>query len=208
MNLAMSAGATRRALKTPQGLTLAPGLPNIIGSMRLTVVGVVLWLTVPSIASPAETVKGAPKESPVAWAMAVGIATALVPLTVGAALYAEGDSLAAKRAGFYVLEGGLALAPLLSHAVVREWTRGLVLTALPLAAFGGVVTLLELRPRPLNKTDPTGEFVLWSLVSASLLSAMIAVVDSAAAGERARSRLRLAPATGPHHLGLTLEGYW
>lgn len=177
--------------------------------MRFAVLGAVLWLALPAaIASPEEPAPGALGQPRVAWALAAGIATALIPLTVGGAIYAQGDSLGTKRAAFYVIEGGLALAPLVSHAVAHEWTRGLAFAALPLAAFGGTVVLLELRSDLFERTDPPARIALWSLVTASLLVAMTGVVDSAGAGERARSRMRLAPATGAHHVGLTLEGNW
>src|SRR5260370_3658034 len=76
------------------------------------------------------------------WGCASGLALGMISLAVGGGLAAGSDSQTAKYAGVFVIAGGLAAAPLLSHFVNREWKRALAFGAVPAVCAAAVIGLL------------------------------------------------------------------
>jgi hypothetical protein len=151
-----------------------------------------------------------PEESPsVAWSVGAGVVTALLPMAIGGGLFAT-DSFQAKMAGTYVLLSGLALAPVVSHGIAREWGRAAVFGALPTAALLGMVWLLEDHPLVLvegNKDDTRVAFYV--LMAASVMSSAGGLVDSFWAPERAAARrVTVVPLVGRNLGGLAVGGAW
>src|SRR5438045_2839547 len=87
------------------------------------------------------------EERRVGWSFGTGTALALASVAAGAALlaYRCGDSLSCdrapwRRAGIHAMATGLALAPIFSHLIAREWKRaawfGIAPAALGILAMG------------------------------------------------------------------------
>ena len=133
---------------------------------------------------------------------------AIIPLAVGGGLLTT-DSQSSKQAGIYLMMSGLSLAPLVSHAVAKEWRRAAIFAAPPLACTLSMVTLLQLRPQTLDEPYkyPT-RFVFAILLAGGVLSSVGGVVDSLWSAERARKRSRLviAPVVTPQFAGLSIGG--
>ncbi len=109
------------------------------------------------------------------------------------------------NAGWLTMESGFVVAPLVSHGVVGEWTRGLAFSAVPVGALGGSAGLFADRPRTVRHGVLSEQRVLWALFGAALFTGAAGVVDVAFAGERAHS-LTIAPAVGAGRYGLEVGG--
>jgi hypothetical protein len=137
-------------------------------------------------------------------AFAVGAATMFAGFAIGATLVgASGQDAATNEAGWLVIEGGFALAPLTSHAVVGEWWRGAAFAAVPTASMLGSVPLFLARQDAIENGVIAQQEGLWWLFAAGLVSAIVGVVDATFAPGRA---LRIAPAGGPHEARLVVGG--
>lgn len=127
-------------------------------------------------------------EPPVGWAMLAGAATALVPFAVGASLFASGIDTQRREAGSLVLVSGLALAPIISHLLVREWRRAAIFGAIPIACAIGAATLLALTPTTTIYGTHDGRLTFGLLVSFATLSSAVGVIDTLGAARRATAR--------------------
>jgi hypothetical protein len=141
------------------------------------------------------------------WGFAAGLATAMVPLAVGGGLAAGSDSQTTKYAGIYTIAGGLALAPLVSHLVGREWKRALIFGALPVACGAAVIGLLAGQDNLLDGGGAPPRIAFGALLAVELFASGAGLVDSLMAGERRpRRALSLAPLVGRGQLGLVFGG--
>jgi hypothetical protein len=109
------------------------------------------------------------------------------------------------NAGWLTIDAGFSLAPLVSHALVGEWTRALVFTAPPVAVSAGSATLLAIHPATIEHGELSDQRVMWSLFGIGLLSSVVGVVDAGLAKGRARE-VAIAPLIGPGHVGLRIGG--
>jgi hypothetical protein len=109
------------------------------------------------------------------------------------------------NAGWLTIEAGFSLAPLVSHALVGEWTRALVFTAPPVAVFGGSAALLAIHPSTIERGELSDQRVMWSLFGVGLLSSVVGLVDAGLAKGRARD-VAIAPLVGPGQVGLRVGG--
>ncbi len=184
--------------------------------MRRVVVAVLLLVWTAALAEPLpspipDAVTTAPPVEksgpPVVWSVVAGLATGLLSLAIGGALLAT-DNKSEQQAGTYVMMTGLALAPVVSHMVSREWKRAAIFGSIPTASLLGMTWLLQVHPQVIyeGNKDPTRiAFVV--LVAFSVVSSAGGIVDSLWAGERARKHsLTLAPIMTRDRLGLALGG--
>jgi hypothetical protein len=146
-----------------------------------------------------------------AWSgIGVGVALAILPAAGGATLFSATDDIEPKRAGIYLLCSGIALAPIASHLIAREWRRAAYFGAVPLAATLGMVALVQLRPDVLLDGDVPTRVLFAVLISVDVLAATVGLADSLGAAERARRRntptLTLLPTLSPRSAGLALGG--
>ena len=124
-------------------------------------------------------------------AFAVGAATIFAGFAIGATLVAaSGNDAAKNEAGWLLIEGGFALAPLTSHAVVGEWWRGAAFASVPTASMLGSVPIFLARQDAVESGVIAQQEGLWWLFAAGLGSAIVGVVDATFAPARA---LRVAP---------------
>jgi hypothetical protein len=154
-------------------------------------------------ARPVTTAKARTGEPPVLVALAAGAATAMIPLILGGTRAATGDNYAAKNAGLSVAGVGLALAPIISHVAVGEWTRAAAFGALPTACAIGAAALLAARPDAAFDGTTPSRITFGALFSVTIFSSAVGVVDAALAGSRARGpRVVVAPSIGRNQLGI------
>jgi hypothetical protein len=137
-------------------------------------------------------------------AFVVGAATMFAGFAIGATLVGvSGQDAATNEAGWFVIEGGFALAPLTAHAVVGEWGRGAAFAAVPTASMLGTVPIFLARQDALENGVIPQQEGLWWLFAAGLISGIVGVVDATFAPGRA---LRIAPVAGPHEARLVIGG--
>jgi len=117
----------------------------------------------------------------------------------------NGNNDGRNNAGWLAIDAGFSLAPLVSHAVVGEWTRALVFTAPPVAVFGGSATLLAIHPATIERGELADQRFMWALFGIGLLSSIVGVVDACMAKGRARD-VAIAPVLGPGQVGLRIGG--
>jgi hypothetical protein len=139
-----------------------------------------------------------------ALALIVGAATIFAGFAIGGTLVAaSGDDGAKNEAGWLLIEGGFALAPLTSHAVVGEWARGAAFASIPAATTLGSVPFFLANQNTVESGAIPEQEGLWWLFGAGLASAVVGVIDATFAPARA---LRVAPVVGPHDARLMLGG--
>jgi hypothetical protein len=167
------------------------------------------------------SVARADEESRVGWSFGTGTATALVSLAAGGALLAyrcddspKCDPAPWRRAGVHTMATGLALAPIFSHLIAREWKRAAWFGIAP-AAFGILaIGLLEgMRPDDLLDSGAvTPRIVFAAALALELVASGIGLADSLMATDRLKKKkqpppISLAPVIGPRLFGLTLGGF-
>jgi hypothetical protein len=139
-------------------------------------------------------------------AFLAGASVFLAGFAAGSVLTATGNTNDAQNnAGWLTIEAGFALAPIASHAVAEEWTRGLVFTAPPAAALAGTATLFALHPATIEHGELAEQRVMWSLFGLGVFSSILGVVDSTFADRRARA-VTVAPLLGSGQVGLRVGG--
>jgi hypothetical protein len=112
-------------------------------------------------------------------AFIVGAVTQTAGLVIGGSMVASGEGFGpTPKAGFIVLQSSFILTPIFAHGVVDEWGRGLWFAAVPAAALGGTLTLFSVAPGAVTDQDLGEVRVLWSMVTADMLSSTVGVIDA------------------------------
>jgi hypothetical protein len=139
--------------------------------------------------------------------MGVGIALAVVPMMVGGVM-ATSDDGGQRRAGIYVLQAGLALSPLFSHAIVREPGRGLLFALPGLLALGGVIAIQAADPDVTSWGEPASRVPFGILLCVSVVGAGLGLADTFFAPERWRKshKVQVAPFAARGAGGLVIGG--
>src|SRR5438105_1225769 len=83
---------------------------------------------------------------PVMVAFAAGIATALIPLALGATYTANASTDGPRDVGYAVAGAGFAMAPIVAHVALGEWKRAAAFGAAPVAAEIAIVSLVSAKP--------------------------------------------------------------
>jgi hypothetical protein len=134
----------------------------------------------------------------VGWGMGAGALTALVPLSIGASIFASDANVdhTVRNPGVLVAGWGLALAPIVSHLVVREWKRAAIFGSASVACAIGLTVLLEVQPNATTYGTRETRFAFGLLTSLTTISAAVGLIDTLGARdrwvERERTRRRAA----------------
>jgi hypothetical protein len=146
---------------------------------------------------------------PVAQAALAGIATAFVPLVIGSSILAQNDSLDKPQMPFRLINAGLGLAPFAGHAVLGEWKRGLLFTAVSAAAAAGTQIMLEIAPDTIQHGEVATRVPFAILFSIAVFSSGVGIADCFFAEDRVRpARVALIPLTAPGAAGLGVGGFF
>lgn len=144
-------------------------------------------------------------------AVLVGGATIFAGFAVGGTLIAAGGdqgaqndaSNAKSQAGWYLVEGGFALAPLTSHAVMGEWGRGALFASVPTVTTLATIPVFVEKPAAVQHGSLEEQRVMWGLFCGGLAAAVVGVVDAAFAPAQS---VRVAPMLGTGQAGLMVGG--
>ena len=137
-------------------------------------------------------------------AFAVGAATVLASFAVGGTFIATSPGSAAKtEAGWFVMQGGISLAPLTSHAVVGEWARGAVFASIPTATTLATIPVFTINEAAVEHGTLPQQRVIWGLFVAGLAGSMAGVIDTVFSPGRA---LHVAPMLGVGNAGIAVGG--
>jgi hypothetical protein len=159
-----------------------------------------LALATPSHADPPTVSLRTPEAPDGALALFAGSATAVAGFAAGGVLLGtSGDRNEPDNAGWLAIQGGFTLAPLVAHAVVGEWGRGALFSAVPAAMFGGSMGLIAYAPDVVSGGTLEQQRVLWAFFGVAFVSSVVGVVDAVLAGGRSKPA---AGTTGPRSLGL------
>jgi hypothetical protein len=139
-------------------------------------------------------------------AVITGAAAFVLAFAAGGIVVATANgSNVQSNVGWVTIESGFVLAPLVSHAVTGEWTRGLVFTATPAAMLGGSVALFDYDNGTIQHGSLTEQRIMWGLFTAGLFSGVVGVVDSGLA-RATDGGVMVAPLIGAGTTGLTVGG--
>ncbi len=148
-------------------------------------------------------------DPPLFWSVAAGFATAIVPLAVGGSVLAtagENDD-SPKRIGVHLIIAGLALAPIVSHLISREWKRAAIFAAAPLACAAVAIGLLEGTPNLLDEGAPPPRIAFGAALALEIVATGIGLVDSLMIKDRARkTHVAVVPTFGRDQIGLSIGG--
>ncbi|HKQ68181.1 MAG TPA: hypothetical protein VJT73_02520 [Polyangiaceae bacterium] len=170
--------------------------------MRLLAVAFLLLI---SKAARADEV--APAEpTQVTFAMMAGAGTALAAFAAGSTVVATADSHRGKNAGVFISQAGFIAAPLLSHAIVGEYSRGLYFSLAPIASTFVLAALLDVRPRTTTEGSLGFQYEFAIPIAVSIFSTVIGVVDTSLAGQRASRKPAVAPLAIDRGFGLAVRG--
>lgn len=194
------------SLATPSALAAPPDAPSPTPAPRLAP-------TLPPLRAPpplpAPTIThDVPRDEPnVGAALLAGMATSLIPLTFGGVLASSGTENPEKNAGLLLAGAGFALAPLVSHAVLHEWKRGLLFSLLPAASEAATAALLSARTDAVFQGTTLSRTTFALLFSIDVFGSAIGLVDVMMAKDRARGRgILFAPTLSRSQIGFTLGG--
>ena len=118
-----------------------------------------------------------PSPSP-PWGAAIGATVVVGSLATGGALLARDTQPALQSRGLYVLAGGLAVAPWVSHAVDRRWRRAVAFGLLSLGT--SVATVAESqRANVFDNTVGSRNLTPFiALLTAAVFGSAVGVADS------------------------------
>jgi hypothetical protein len=137
-------------------------------------------------------------------ALVVGGATLVAGLAVGGTLLAaSGENPPVNEAGWLVMQGGFALAPLTSHAVVGEWGRGAAFASIPAAAALGTLPVFAADGNAVAYGTLWEQRAIWALYCVGLAGGIVGVLDTAFAPGRV---LHVAPSIGRNSAGFVVGG--
>ncbi|HEX3696746.1 MAG TPA: hypothetical protein VH374_15305 [Polyangia bacterium] len=127
-------------------------------------------------------------EAPRSTGVIAGSLTALLPLMVGSVLMSEDSRPSRQRDGVYIILGGFAAAPLVSHAVDRRWKRGTIFGLASLATT--TATFINMNDRDPFDPDLANRKRLpfGVLLSSAFFAATVGVIDSFINGPVAKER--------------------
>jgi len=137
-------------------------------------------------------------------AVAVGAATVFAGFVVGGTLTAAGSGAAGRtEAGWFAIESGFSVAPLVSHGMVGEWGRGAVFAAIPVATTLATLPVFLANDDSVEHGTLPQQRVMWGLFCGGLAAAMAGVVDTAFATKRS---VGVSPVLGAGNAGLVVAG--
>jgi hypothetical protein len=141
-----------------------------------------------------------------ALAFLTGASVFLAGFAVGGVLLATShDDEVRDNVGWLTMEGAFVLAPLASHALTGEGSRGFLFAAPPAAALASNAILFAFDPSTVEHGPLWQRYVLWTFLGAGVLSGAFGVIDSAFAEGRARA-LVVQPVVDSSQLGLRVGG--
>lgn len=145
-----------------------------------------------------------------AWSVGTGCGLALLSMAVGGGIAAGyGYELERPRkTGMEIMAGGLALAPAVSHLMAAEWKRAAFFGGISLSLAAFTVVTVERTSAVVEGGSYVSRVPFGIAVASQVAFTTVGLIDSLMAGERARSRQRLAllPLVGSQALGLSLGG--
>ena len=159
-------------------------LAALVCAMLLARAGAVSADALPLAPAAHEEPRG-PPDPPVTWAVTGGALTAMVPLAIGGSLIASSYDVGTRKGATLTMMAGLALSPIVSHLIVREWTRAAIFGAIPVACLAGMVGLLQLQPTADIYGTTGGRLTYGALLSFAALSAGLGLLDTFGATRRA-----------------------
>jgi hypothetical protein len=160
------------------------------------------WVVISTIAPRANA-----EEPDSALGLFVGATTFVVGFGIGGAVTATATDRdgAQNTAGWFTMQGTFIAAPIVGHAVVHEWGRGLWFAAVPAAALGGSSAVIAVDSQAVRHAQIGEQRLLWGLFSLGLVAGAAGVVDVAFAEERAQ-RLSITPTVGSGFYGIDVRG--
>ena len=163
------------------------------------------------IAAPLPPAPPRVRPPPIAVALTVGVATALIPLALGTMHTAGAISDGSRDVGYAVAGAGFALSPIVAHVALGQWKRAAAFGAVPVATELGIIGLVSAFPDAVFHRSQGSRTAFALLFTADVLGAALGLVDVMLAGERARAApalggLTLLPTVGRGQAGLVVGG--
>lgn len=172
-----------------RGLLVAASVLLVVLSVRGRVLAQATADEQRSVASDGEAA-----ETRMLLSLSTGTALALGSLAIGGVVLATEQTNAARKAGAFTIVSGLALAPIVSHAIAGEWGRAALFGVLPVAGATAAIVVIESAPVLQGHGVLSQRRFLTACYTITLLSAAIGLYDSLNAAERARERqIAIAP---------------
>jgi hypothetical protein len=177
--------------------------------VRSPATGLALFL---ALSSSAATALGAEparpvRKPPLAAALLCSVATAMIPLGLGAAHAATATTDAGKNLGLEVAGVGTALAPIVGHIVLGEWKRAAAFGVAPVVGEIGLIAYMTKSPSATFHGSDAALALFATFFLTNLLGSAVGMTDVVMVNERtALPRVTVAPMALGGRYGLTIGG--
>lgn len=178
---------------------------------RPAALALVALLALAKSAAAAEPVR----KPPVVVAFVSGVATAMLPLALGALHTANATTDGSRNVGYGVAGAGIALSPIVSHVVLGEYDRAGIFGAAPVAAEIAACSIMAAKPDSVFHGTMFSRTVFALLFSIDFFGATAGLVDVLMVGDRKPQApragllprdLQLYPMVGRDRAGFVIGG--
>jgi hypothetical protein len=139
-------------------------------------------------------------------ALAVGVLVAGLGLAAGGAAFSASTTDGKRVESVYLAQGGLTLAPLVSHAMLGQYGAGAVAALPPAGASVAMFTFLTIKPHAVTGGGTLGQYTFSILLAATVFSSIFGVTRVLPSAPADSSQVSLLPSVDRDHLGFELRG--
>lgn len=175
--------------------------------MRFPATGLAFLLALSCSAAAAGEPARPPRKPPLAAALLCSVATAMIPLGLGAAHTATASTDAGKNLGLEVAGVGTALAPIVGHLILGEWKRAAAFGVAPVAGEVGLIAYMTKNPQATFHGSDAALALFATFFLTNLLGSAVGMTDVVMVNERTSlPRVSMVPMFGGGRYGLSLGG--
>jgi hypothetical protein len=139
-------------------------------------------------------------------ALAVGVLVAGLGLAAGGAAFSASTTDGNRVEAVYLAQGGLTLAPLVSHAMLGEYRAGAMAALPPASATAGMFTFLTIEPHAVTGGGTFEQYTFSILLAATVFSSIFGVTRVLPSAPTESSQVSILPSMDREHVGFQLRG--
>jgi hypothetical protein len=126
-------------------------------------------------------------------------------LAAGGAAFGASTTDGKRAEAVYLMQGGLTLAPLVSHAMLGQYRAGVWATLPPAAASAAMFGFLTVKPHAVTGGGTLGQYTFSILLAATVFSSILGVTRVLPASAES-SEVSLLPSVDRERVGFELRG--
>jgi hypothetical protein len=147
-----------------------------------------------------------PSNAAAVGAFATGAIVAGLGLAAGGAAFGASTSDSKRVEAVYLAQGGLTLAPFVSHAMLGQYRAGMWAALPPAAASTAMFGFLTVMPHAVTGGGTLGQYTFSILLAATVFSSIVGVTRVLPSGPNESSQVSLLPSVDRERVGFELRG--